>query len=72
MRQALFFLIEACNFIKKETLAHELSCEFSEISKNIFFYRALVVAASGPTILNCFIRTQHLEFIMRKTRNKSL
>ena len=71
MHQTLF-LIEACNFIKKKTLTQEFSCEFSEISKNIFFYTAFVVAASGPTILICFIRTQHLEFIMRKTRNMSL
>ena len=27
---------EACNFIKKETLAQVFSCEFSEISKNTF------------------------------------
>ena len=27
---------EACNFIKKETLAQLFSCEFCEISKNIF------------------------------------
>ena len=28
---------EACNFIEKETLAQVFSCEFCEISKNIFF-----------------------------------
>ena len=28
---------QACYFIKKETLAHVLSCEFCEISKNTFF-----------------------------------
>ena len=28
---------EACNFIKKETLAQVFSCEFCEISKNTFF-----------------------------------
>ena len=28
---------KACNFIKKETLAQVFSCEFYEISKNIFF-----------------------------------
>ena len=27
----------ACNFIKKETLRHVFSCEYSEISKNTFF-----------------------------------
>ena len=37
---------EACNFIKKETLAQVLSCEFCEISKkeNIFFHRTPLVA----------------------------
>ena len=28
---------EACNFIKKETLALLFSCEFCEISKNTYF-----------------------------------
>ena len=28
---------QACNFIKKETLAQVFSCEFCEISKNTFF-----------------------------------
>ena len=28
---------QACNFIKKETLAQVLSCEFCKISKNTFF-----------------------------------
>ena len=36
----------ACNFIKKETLAQVFSCEFWEISKNAFFYRTPLVAAS--------------------------
>ena len=36
---------QACNFIKKETLAHVLSCEFCEISKSIFFHRTPLVAA---------------------------
>ena len=38
--QSLFLIklqAEACNFIKKETLAQVFSCEFSEISKSIFF-----------------------------------
>ena len=38
--QSLFFnkvAGQACNFIKKETLAQVLSCEFREISKNTFF-----------------------------------
>ena len=40
------FLTEACNFIKKETLAQVFSCEFCEISKNTFFDRIPLVAAS--------------------------
>ena len=30
---------QACNFIKKETVAQVFSCEFCEISRNTFFYR---------------------------------
>ena len=37
---------EGCNFIKKESQAQVLSCEFSEISKNPLFYRTPPVAAS--------------------------
>ena len=39
-------LEEACNFIKKETLAQVFSCEFCEISKNTFFTEHLWAAAS--------------------------
>ena len=38
--------VKACNFIKKESLAQVFSCEFCEISKNIFFYRTPPVVAS--------------------------
>ena len=38
-----------CNFIKKETLAQVFSCEFCEISKNIFSHRTPPVAASVIT-----------------------
>ena len=47
--QSLFFnkvAGQACNFIKKETLAQAFSCEFCEISKNTFFHRTPLVAAS--------------------------
>ena len=37
---------QACNFIKKETLAQVFSCEFCEISKNTFSYGTPLVAAS--------------------------
>ena len=45
LRQSFFLQPEAYNFIKKETLAHVFSCEFCDISKNIFFYRTPPVAA---------------------------
>ena len=45
--QLLLMEIKACNFIKKETLAQVFSCEFCEISKNIFLNRTSLVAASG-------------------------
>ena len=37
---------QGCIFIKKETLAQVFSCEFCEISKNTFFHRTSLVAAS--------------------------
>ena len=37
---------EACNFIKKETLAQVFSCEFCKIYKSTFYYRTTLVAAS--------------------------
>ena len=37
---------KACNFIKKGNLAQVFSCEFYKISKNTFFYRTPLVAAS--------------------------
>ena len=48
MPESLFF----CSFIKKETLAQVFFCEFCEISKNTFFNRTPLVAASaGEEIL---------------------
>ena len=37
---------EACNFIKRETQAQVFSCEFCEISKNIFLTEHLRATAS--------------------------
>ena len=39
-----------CNFIKKEALAQVFSREYCEISKNTFYYRTPLVAASGTYI----------------------
>ena len=60
---------QACNFIKKETLAHLLYCKFCEISKNTLSYRTPLVAASnislcvfqGPYLLS-FIRIRRIIF----------
>ena len=52
--------LEVCNFIKKETLAQVFSCEFCEISKNIFFKKHLRVTASEYVILSpIFFMQQH-------------
>ena len=40
---------KAWKFIKKESLAQVLSCEFREISKNSFFYITPSVAASAKS-----------------------
>ena len=40
-------LIKACNFINIDILIQVLSCQFREISRNTFFYRTPVSAASG-------------------------
>ena len=37
---------EACNFIKRETLAQMFSCEFCKISKNTIFQRTPPMGAS--------------------------
>ena len=41
---------EACNYIKKETLAQVFSCEFCEICKNIFFTEHLWTTASDENV----------------------
>ena len=38
---------QACNFIKKESLAQVFFCEFYEISQNTFFAERLWVTASA-------------------------
>ena len=56
MPECLFlikFQAEACNFIKKEALAQVFSCEFCEISKNIFFAKHPQETAS--VVANLFI-----------------
>ena len=70
---------EAWNFIKKETPAQVFSCGFYRISKNIFFHRTPLVAASadpkvyfGLYCLKLFInfikKLQHRCFVRFKVR----
>ena len=42
---------QACNFIKKETLARYFPVNFCKINKNTFFHRTPLVVASEPFIL---------------------
>ena len=59
---------QACNFIKKETLAQVFSCKFCEISKKTFFYRTPLVAASDMCHMNMLIRsiTNVTRYVHRK------
>ena len=49
--QSLFFNkvagLKSCNYTKKDTLAQVFSGDFCEISKNVIFYRTLLVTAPG-------------------------
>ena len=67
---------EACNFIKKETLAQVFSCEFCEISKNTFSIEHFQMTASVVDIMFSFIRQNCLTYsffvINRTSNNKSL
>ena len=47
--------IDACNFIKKDTLAQVSSCEFCEISKSTFLHRTPLVAASDFSVSWIFV-----------------
>ena len=47
VKKVFLEISQACNFIKKETLAQVFSCEFSESSKNNFSNRTSPVAASA-------------------------
>ena len=50
LKQFLTLSWQRSNFIKKETLAQVLLCEFCEISKNSFFYTKPPAAASVTNI----------------------
>ena len=82
--RSLFFnkvVAEACNFIKKETLAQVFSCEFCEISKNTFFTEHLWGTASDfqfnqflcrINVVSIYLReTTHLMLILAKFKIKN-
>ena len=50
--ESLFDKVQACNFIKKETLGQVFSYEFCKISKNTFSYRRTPVDASAVSTNN--------------------
>ena len=54
---------EACNFIKKETLAQVFSCKFCEISKSTFFKNT-----SGQMLL-CFMAFSDWDFLPQHFKN---
>ena len=57
---------EACNFIKKETLAQVFSCEFWEISKNNFFTTEHLWAIASVSDMYCKrLRIFHKTFFSR-------
>ena len=49
---------QACNFIKKETLAEVFSCEFCRISKNTFFTEHLWTIAL-ESLNSCWVPTTY-------------
>ena len=69
------FLIKLQALLKIESLAQVFSCEFWEISKNIFSYRTASVAASGSicsTATSIFITITHLQVEHCIELNKNL
>ena len=58
---------EACNFIKKETLAQVFSCDFCEIFQNTFFTEHLRATASENHYLLFYVDSN-----FRKTEIKKI
>ena len=54
---------EACNFIKKDTLAQVFSCEFCEIFKNTFFTEYIWMTASDD-LKNEIIETERIYLLI--------
>ena len=54
---------EACNFIKKDTLAQVFSCEFCEIFKNTFLTEYIWMTASDD-LKNEIIETERIYLLI--------
>ena len=54
---------EACNFIKKDTLAQVFFCEFCEIFKNTFFTEYIWMTASDD-LKNEIIETERIYLLI--------
>ena len=67
----LIKLFEACNFIKKVTLAQVFSCEFSEIFKNTFLTEYLWATTSDDRNIgiNPYHATGFFLHPMKKSEN---
>ena len=68
--------LKACNFSKKEYLAHMFSCEFCEIFKNIFFAERLRATASVESNFFYFAKynfsaAKFMIFIAFESRDKT-
>ena len=65
---------QACNFIKKEALAQEFSCEFCKTSKNTFFRETPLVVASAYCIvvISCYSIVSIVSNCFFMSNNKSL
>ena len=74
----VFLKPQACNFIKKETLAQVFFCEFCEIFKNTFFTEHLrtIVSVSNQKERQCYdqqkITGGNLKYISSKNFTRSL
>ena len=56
---------QACNFIKKETLAQVFSCEFCKIFKNTFFTEQLWTTDSAMRTLQKQSKRNRLSLLLR-------
>ena len=56
---------QACNFIKKETVAEEFSCEFCEISRSTFFTENVWTTASKKWMGTIFWKSSIKQVILK-------